>query len=396
LVFNSAAASSQRREHELLLCCARTVLRPEQVQRLSTLARQPVDWTHVLELADSHGLLPLLYTHLKAHVPDALPAAQFPLMQQRFQQNQKSAIHLAGVLVKLLELFGANGVSAVAFKGPVIAEELYGNLALRPFIDLDLILPHREIPRAAQLMLADGFVPEPGSAISLGTSAMNTAGQFAFRSSDGLALVELHSEVTLRHFPRRPDPAFFLGSPRSSSVGGRQVRTMDPASLVLSLTVHGAKDFWASLKWVVDLAEFLRVHSALDWCHVLATAEELRCQRMVHLGFLLAERLLGAQLPPELGHSCHGDRQARLLAETLAAGLLDPGGELSAGRRFAFRVRTHPRFWGGVRYALRLALTPAEEDRALSRLPGPLHSLLRPVRLVRKYQAGSRPTSGSG
>jgi hypothetical protein len=301
-------------------------------------------------------------------------------------------MHLAGILVKLMELFDANRIPALAFKGPALAEELYGNLALRPFADLDLILPHDEIPRAAELMFAQRFTAEPGSAILLGARAMDTAGQFAFRSCEGAALVELHSEVTLRHFPRRPDATFFFGSPTTVAVAGRRVRTLEPTSLILSLCVHGAKDFWASLKWVVDLAEFLRVHAALDWREVLRRAGDLRTERMLRLGFLLAERLIGVQLPEELRRSCEADRQARQLAARVAAGLLDEGQALSTRERFEFRARTHPRYWGGIRYALRLALTPAEEDRAVSP-PGPLPVLLRPLRLLRKY--GSRGRSGS-
>ena len=336
-------------------------------------------------LAERHGLFPLLYKHLKAVGSEALPPSLLALLHNRFQDNQRVSMHLAGVLVRLLDLFESNRVAALAFKGPVLAEELYGNLTLRPFADLDLILPHCEIPRAVELMLAHDFVPDSDSAIHAGGAAMDTAGQFAFVSSDGTALVELHSEVTLRHFPRRPDTDFFFGSPRLVSLAGRRVRTLDVTSLVLSLCVHGAKDFWASLKWIVDLAEFLRVHTALDWSEALHRAEALRLERMLRLGFWLAQELLGARLPEALLRSCDGDRQARLLAARLASRLLDQDRALSASNRFLFRVRTHPHYWGGVGYALRLAMTPAEEDRAFSNLPGPLPSLLRPFRLFRKY-----------
>jgi hypothetical protein len=349
------------------------------------LLRKEVDWSYLTCLAEYHGFLPLLYTHLKAQASETLPAASLASLHSRFQDNQRNAMFLTGVLVRLLDLFESKGVPALAFKGPVLAQELYGNLALRPFADLDLILPHREVSRAAELMLAQGFVPEPGSAIRTGDDTMDTAGQFAFRDQQGNTIVELHSEVTMRHFPRRPDPGFFFGSARSVSLAGREVRTLDPTSLVLSLCVHGTKDFWASLKWIVDLAEFVRVHATLPWGAVVRQAETLYCQRMLHLGFCLAQVLLGVQLPEELARSCERDREALHMAAGIAARLLEPMEEPSAMARFLFRVHAHPHRWAGLRYALRLTLTPAEEDRASSKLPGPLRSLLRPVRLLRKY-----------
>jgi len=176
-------------------------------------------------------------------------------------------------------------------------------------------------------------------------------------------------------------------------LAGREVRTLDPTSLVISLCVHGAKDFWASLKWVVDLAEFLRVHAAVRWGEVLRRAEAIQCGRMLRLGFSLAQALLGAELPEELARSCERDAQVRRLAARIAAGLLDGVAERSAMARFLFRVNALPHRWTGVRYALRLTLTPAEEDRASSELPGPFHMLLRPLRLLRKYGVTGRSAS---
>jgi hypothetical protein len=61
---------------------------------------------------------------------------------------------------------------------------------------------------------------------------------------------------------------------------------------------------------------------------------------------------------------------------------------MGALERFRLRRRLVPGFFDGWRYALRLAMAPAEEDWLTLRLPrplAPLYILLRPLRLIRKY-----------
>lgn len=395
---DSALFGTARPEHQLLLCCARTALDFASISRLRAFLLQQLDWATLVSAADRHGLLPLLYTHLKAQASDLTPASWLDFLQQRFQENHRNAVYLTGVLVKVLALLESQGISAIPYKGPVLAQELYGNLALRPFGDLDLLMRHRDVPRAAELLVAHGFVPESGSAALADRSAMQTAGQFAFLGDDGAALVELHSEVTLRHFPRRPDPGRVFHQPRMILLAERPIPTLNPAELLLFLAVHGTKDFWERLKWICDVAEFLRVHTDLNWRDVLDQAEALGCERMLRLALILARELLGAALPEEVQRACDNDDRTRLLAVRLSRGLFDEAQAMSAVERFLFRVRTHPQRWGGVRYAVRLAVTPAEEDRALADLPpalAPAYLLLRPLRLLHKYGLGrGRPSAG--
>jgi len=62
------------REIALLLCCARTFFSEEHARELSSLASGTVDWTEVLELAQLHGVLPLVHRNLArdANTPDTV------------------------------------------------------------------------------------------------------------------------------------------------------------------------------------------------------------------------------------------------------------------------------------------------------------------------------------
>ena len=293
---NAFLAASARPECGILLACARAVLPSGERECLRALLEQPLDWDWLLAMSERHGLLPLLFTHLKAQAADLVPASQLETLRQRFQENLSSSMGLTGVLHKVLSLFHSHGVEAIPYKGPVLAQQFYGNLALRPFSDLDLLIRHRDVPAAARLLLDAGFHPESGAAVPAADGSLGAAGQFAFVGENG-ALVELHSERTLRHFPRPLDIEWLLGHPTTVSLAGRDVRTLARDRLLFALAVHGAKDFWSQLKWICDIAELLRAAPGLDshllnlsplpWTALWSDARRFGCERML----LLALRL---------------------------------------------------------------------------------------------------------
>jgi hypothetical protein len=110
---------------------------------------------------------------------------------------------------------------------------------------------------------------------------------------------------------------------------------------------------------------------------------------MLHVGLILAARVLDATLPEEIAGLVKADRRAEEIAMELERSLLDSGAPtMGAWERFRLRGRLVPGFFAGWRYALRLTMAPAEEDWLTLRLPrplSPLYILLRPLRLIRKY-----------
>jgi len=371
----------------------RTTVSSDHLEQIGSLVRQPLEWTRIAETAERHGLTPLLYTHLNAAAGDAVPREFLERLRTSVRQTQFQNLHLTGVLLRVFDLLEKEEIPALTYKGPALAESLYGNLALRTFVDLDFLIRHDDVLRAHEVMIRNGFLADPALRLAGKTSGGPAAGQYAFEDADGTALVEFHSEATLRHFPHGLSPAWMFADARAVFVRGREVRTLAPAKLLIALCVHGAKDFWGRLKWVCDIAEFLRVHRELDWSAVLEEAHRLGCRRIVLLAMALARDLLGAELPLACARHLAGDAIASSLAASLRRRFFEER-HLSATDRFFFRVKTCDSQPEGLRFAFRLAVTPAEEDWTATGLRGglskwtPLHSLLRPFRLLRKYGLG--------
>jgi Uncharacterised nucleotidyltransferase len=202
-------------------------------------------------------------------------------------------------------------------------------------------------------------------------------------------MVELHTEITLRHFPIKPDLDAFIRNLAPVRLSDRDILTFAAEDLLPMLCIHGAKDFWERLSWIADVSELLRSHPALDWDRVARFAQPLHATRMLNLGLALAVRVLGACLPPEVGSRVQADRVAGQVAGEVHHRLLSrPFRTLDAAGRFHFRRRMLAAKFRGWRYAMRLAVVPSEDDWQMIRLPralAPLYVALRPLRLLQKY-----------
>ncbi|HJY88390.1 MAG TPA: nucleotidyltransferase family protein [Candidatus Acidoferrales bacterium] len=387
--YHSAAKAVHRAENALLLCCARSQLEAEGIEQVRGLLGRQLDWTYLFAAASWHGLMPHLYWHLNACCPGAVPPSRMAVLANCFREHAQRNLYLTLELVGILERLQANEVLAIPYKGPVLAFLAYGGLALREFSDLDILVPQRDIPRACKLVASLGYQPRFEPAAAHATSKDRIPGQYLFSRDDGSSVVELHSERTLRYFPRPLDVDRISARLEPVSVGGKEVHTFPAEDLLSLLCVHGAKHFWQRLSWISDIAELLRSHPGLDWGRTRELARELDCERMLFLGLYLARDLLGANLSEEILADQREERVLHSLAGRVCAKLFwNPATEPGVIERCGFRIRMRERLWDGLRYSLRMAVTPTEEDWALLPLPDRLNSLyyvIRPLRLLKKY-----------
>jgi len=104
----------------------------------------------------------------------------------------------------ILRLFRSEGIVALPYKGPVLAAQAYGDVLLRQFDDVDIIVPgpgHGEGPwRNAET----GLFAKVSGPMSPDLDSPLVPGEYKYYSEARRAIVELHTEQTLRHFPLRP------------------------------------------------------------------------------------------------------------------------------------------------------------------------------------------------
>lgn len=379
------SSAGQRPEIELLLICARARLDAAQSKRIPDLVSRPFDWDYLMQLADRHGLQPLLHWHLNAVCPEAVPELQRQHLRSAFQRVSALNILLTHELKKLLALFAAKNVQAVPYKGPALAVQLYGNVALRQFSDLDILVHPRDVLLARDLLLAAGYLPLPPLTEGQQAVLLRTQCNLPFTRESKRMIVELHWTVSAPNFARPFETDDFWARLVDGELEGTKIKLPAPEDLLLALCIHGSKHLWERLAWIADIAGLIESQPSLNWNGLVHRALVTGSERMLFLGLRLAGELLNANVPAEAKAAEQADLAVAVLAQEVARDLfsakLRPSG--MAGY-FLFQMKARRRLRDKFKY-LQFAFTPNEEDLVRLRLP-PLLSfvyyLVRPVRLV--------------
>jgi Uncharacterised nucleotidyltransferase/Mycolic acid cyclopropane synthetase len=379
-----------RPERELVLRCTRRSPNAESAQRIRDLTQRDLDWLAVMAIAGDHHVSPLLYWNLQAIAPAALPPMWAGFLQRAFRGAVFRNLALSGELVKIVDVLEARGIRALPYKGPITAMLAYGNVALREFEDLDILVRHRDIANSMDILVQLEYRAQDETAAPT-DFAGKVPGQYQFWRDHRL-LVELHTERTLRYIPQPLDMDQLEARRKPVTLGGRAVLTVCPEDMLVMLCVHGAKHFWSRLQWIGDVAEISSADSAVDWDGVWRSAQQMGARRMLRFGLLLAHELLDAELPQDILRRVRADGQARRLAgaaveQYYSGGATQPG----VGQRMLYRTRMHDGWIAGLGRTVRLATSPTEDDWEQDRISPkftPLHAAMRPLHLIQKYGWG--------
>lgn len=378
-------------EIELLLCCARPDLDRETLHRARRLVEAPVDWGTLIAAAVSQDVLPLVYHNLTTACGAVIPEGIRVSLDRYVARSAARYARCAEALVGVLHRLEAEGISALPFKGCVLAAEAYQEPAHREFQDLDFLIHRRDAARAKEALTAAGYRLETIVKLN-GAPAHDYEYRFV-HDRDALA-VELCWRITLRHSLASLD-LDRLRARGTVTVCGTAVPTLAPEEQLLVVCVHGSKHAWLILRWLCDVAALLHRFPALDWERLREQARATGCWRAVALGLHLAREWLGAPLPEPVRTAVARERGIGPAAATVGERLFQGDGGIAAAKQTRFHrylaERLRDRLWielFPLLHGLYDLITPSERDRAAVRLPstlGGLYYALRPVRLLAQY-----------
>src|SRR5271157_4682345 len=128
----------QTQIHKLLLYCLRVV--PDEMGdgRLESLSSS--DWDVLIEESGRYGVAPLLYRRLRTfHSEIPIPANVMARLRHIYLQSAGRGMHLYHELGKVLRPLRHANIPVIVLKGAHLATIVYGNIALRPMGDVDVL-----------------------------------------------------------------------------------------------------------------------------------------------------------------------------------------------------------------------------------------------------------------
>ncbi|OKH32528.1 hypothetical protein NIES2101_40640 [Calothrix sp. HK-06] len=312
------------KEFELLVTCARTSTSDECRYKIKDLLKNDIDWQQFVQMAVTHKVMPLVHTNLNTIARNAVHETVRETFRSLFQTNAQQNLFLTAELLKILALLEANGITAVPYKGPVLASSVYGNLAMRQGGDLDIIVQLPDILKVKQLLLDMGYKrkAELTSVQEIAYFQSKREHTYDFVDYDKDTFIEIHWRITPR-FSSPIEPKHFWKYLEPCAFGTKTVNSLPLDYWLPILCVHGSRHCWERLGWICDVAELVRRHD-IDWDKTINFASSLGCRRMLFLGLFLANELMGTVLPSFILQQIQAEPKIPTLAAEVGTQLFKP------------------------------------------------------------------------
>ena len=378
-------------EFDLLLACCTVKADSGRSSRIGLLLDRGPDWVEFARLTEHHGMGPIVYRSLAAFT-HAVPWPVLQQLRRDYERNAQKNLRLTHELIRILDCLESHGIPAIPYKGPLLAEAVYGDIASRRFSDLDILIHARDVPGAKLAVHELGYTPTLELNDAEQASHVDSGHEWSFDGPLGGNLLEIQWRVLPRFYAVDFSIDNFFQRASRVDLGGSSVRTLTPEDLLLVLCVHTAKHVWSRLSWLCDIAQTMR-SQPIDYISAHRTAEELGIEKIVAVNFLLQNQLLGVPFPVPFRRNSENDPEIECLAEAARQVLIGSSEyNVQSIDYFRLMVRLRERFQDKFRFLVRLIFTPSVGEWSTIRLPGCLFPLYRGIRLIRlmtRFLAGA-------
>lgn len=286
------------------------------------LADPRIRWERLAATARDHRVAPLVHQSLdrlsvEAPLPPAARRAA-DICRALYEQNLARNAEVFDELSRLLDALRRASIPTIALKGAAMAPLLFGDVALRPMYDLDLLVPVEARDRAVGYLSALGYAIDPGAPADLRARARRSG--LLPRDAGPLDATQTAAVYARHHFHyylRRPQQSFpveihwhvtkpgvgldiqdFWAAAQPVTIHGVETFALRPEHLLVHLCVHLAANAYSQLR----LTRFVDFHvaigrQAIDWDLVFHVARHHCARRLVRVALGLSRAVLGVPVP---------------------------------------------------------------------------------------------------
>lgn len=278
-------------ENRLLLYCTQTGISEAQLDQIKKLITLQLNWEEVLESAFWHGITPILYNSLKGlEESKFIPPEVMDQLKTDHHRNIGKNLHFYAELSGILTAFRENWIKVIVLKGAALAQTVYGNIALRPMSDIDLLIKKDDLSHVEKIMSDLGYLFEGNKHPEW---YIENHFHFSYFHPDKDIIVEIHWHIGRTSHPSQiaiTDPGIiekWWERARTVEISGMKTLVLCPDDLLFHLSLHFFKHRFISggfkgpftsrgaLIQLCDISQVLKHYkNEFDWTRLRREAEE--------------------------------------------------------------------------------------------------------------------------
>jgi len=289
-----------KKEEQLLLKCSCTQIDDNNRKQIISLIQSGLDWDYLLNLAVRHNLQQLLYWQFHQIIVGEVPSDVLRYLRDFFRNNANKNLFYMREIINIVKLLSEKDIDSFPYKGPILAQQVYGNLAMRQFGDLDLLVKKEDVTSIKKILISQGYRPEYDLNSVQEQNYLNSQRELKFTNETKGISLELHWKFSGIFLNLPPNAEkLLLKNLNSVNINGVSIPDIPPENLILILSIHNASHYWSRLSWLVDITTLIDKNE-IKWAYILETAKKLSIKHILLINLYLCHILLDLKLNSEV------------------------------------------------------------------------------------------------
>jgi len=375
-------------EDELLLYCTRTHIDTTILEKVNLLVKKDLEWDYLIEMASKHKLMPLLYYNLQSLCSKKVPVIILNELKNYFYSNIRKNLLLTLELINILNLLKSNGITAIPYKGPILAILAYDNIGLRKFNDIDIFIEKSDVLKVKQILISNGYRPYFDLHHISDFNYIKTQREYLFISKNGI-LIEIHWNLQGPILTLPFEPKFLFENLGIVCINNSEISTFTDENLILVLALHIAKHDWVDLSFFVDLSNFIN-NNNIKWDELLKKAAKMNIKRILFINLIISKDLFDMKIPDDVLNQIYSDSIALDISVSIKKSLFVSNNKsLELFKKLNLGIKKRDKLIFGIKDCIKSLFMPSfKEFRSLKFHNNLffLYFIYRPLNLLKRYK----------
>ena len=209
-------------------------------------------------------------------------------MKPIYMDIVKHNMLLTSELIKIMKLLEENDIKAIAFKGPTLAQLAYGDITLRQYVDLDVLVHIDNIDKTILLFNNNNYL----NTLNLTNYEIDfrkkNFHEISFHNKSNNIAVEIHWNLVDNDHPFDLKRVKYFEDFTFLKLQNYDLNIFQNEKLLLYLCIHGSSHFYERIEWIVDIDRLIR-RNYIDWIkfeELILKSDEI--SRSVYLGLYIS------------------------------------------------------------------------------------------------------------
>jgi hypothetical protein len=216
------------------------------------------NWDELIRSLQSEKTLPLFHQNLKdLGITHLIPESKLTNIKNILRRQAMRQLNKSSVFAEMARLLKQNQVSFIPIKGITLLNRVYGNPALRPMLDIDLLVKPDDTKRISRLMKDQGAHQHTGLQSKFLDSFLQHIPAITWKNT----LFEFHTSFFGKTDPFSLSTGQAWKNSQPYTLFNQKIQMLSPETELVYLTLHAYKHLVRKsfrLVWLNDVILYLK------------------------------------------------------------------------------------------------------------------------------------------